>query len=113
LVDASQILSVSYLEPMRQAVAKLLQTQAQARLLLDAEPGQAPDDDANAIFNLIELQAMALQDFQQKLEQLHELVLDNRNDIQSAYGLSSQLKLVAEHLADTVRFYRVHKAQAG
>lgn len=113
LVDASQILSVSYLEPMRQAVAKLLQTQAQARLLLDAEPGQAPDDDANAIFNLIELQALALQDFQQKLEQLHELVLDNRNDIQSAYGLSSQLKLVAEHLADTVRFYRVHKAQAG
>ena len=113
LVEASQILSVSYLEPMRQAVAKLLQTQAQARLLLDAEPGQAPDDDANAIFNLIELQAMALQDFQQKLEQLHELVLDNRNDIQSAYGLSSQLKLVAEHLADTVRFYRVHKAQAG
>ncbi len=108
LSDASSTL---HSQPLKQMRALLDEIRLELAALASApEPVQVPDfgDRMGQVFNLIEVQSFMLDDFQQKIDQLLDLVMENRNQSQASYGLSQRLKAVAQQLHELVSAYQVH-----
>ena len=57
------------------------------------------------IENAIRLQSFAFEDFLARVDQLAELVVDNRQDTQAAYAMSERLQDAAGHLNELVSYF--------
>ena len=57
------------------------------------------------IENSIRLQSFAFDDFLGRIEQISELVVDNRQDTQGAYAMSECLQSAADHLNELVSYF--------
>lgn len=108
LSDASSTLNNQPLKEMRALLDEI--RLELAALASSPEPVEMRDFDGrmDQVFNLIEVQSIMLQDFQQKIDQLLDLVMENRNQSQASYGLAQRLKAVAQQLHELVSVYQVH-----
>ncbi|HJW03466.1 MAG TPA: PAS domain-containing methyl-accepting chemotaxis protein [Azospira sp.] len=71
-----------------------------------------PEDEPGEVLSLIEriensirLQSFAFEDFLGRIEQISELVVDNRQDTQGAYAMSECLQSAADHLNELVSYF--------
>jgi aerotaxis receptor len=55
--------------------------------------------------NTVRLHAFALEDFLNRIEGIAELVVNNRQDTQSAYGLSGQLQQASDELYNLIAYF--------
>jgi aerotaxis receptor len=72
--------------------------------LSDSE-GQASLATLEKIENALRLQTFAFEDFLNRIEAIAELVVNNREDTQSAYALSEQLQQAADELYGLVAYF--------
>lgn len=55
--------------------------------------------------NALHLQSFAFDDFQARIEQISDLIVDNRQDTQAAYAMSEQMRHEADTLYDLVSYF--------
>jgi aerotaxis receptor len=66
-------------------------------------------EELDKIVNLSHLQTFALEDFVGKIDQILDLVVENRQDTQEAYAMSEHLQAAAHQMNELVSYFTTRK----
>mgnify|MGYP002777239649 CR=1 FL=1 len=110
LSEARNFLSLDFAADLKGGIANLQQQLA----LLQVTAGPLPELDAvqeelDKIVNLSHLQTFALEDFVGKIDQILDLVVENRQDTQEAYAMSEHLQAAAHQMNELVSYFTTRK----
>ncbi|WP_371324563.1 PAS domain-containing methyl-accepting chemotaxis protein [Dechloromonas sp. ZY10] len=114
LSEARNFLSLDFAADLKSGIANL----QQQLVLLRVTAGDLPELDAvqeelDKIVNLSHLQTFALEDFVGKIDQILDLVVENRQDTQEAYAMSEHLQAAAHQMNELVSYFTTRKEAGG
>lgn len=105
-MDFGQALSGS-IEALQSQITRLNQPNNEAP---DAAGWVALQETVDQVANLVRLQTFAQEDFLQKIDQLSDLVMENRQETHEAYAMSERLEEVANHMNELVSYFSDQRA---
>ena len=110
LSEARNFLSLDFADELKAELDSFQQQLVCLRL----SAGDLPELDAlqlsiDKIGNLLHLQSFALEDFVGKIDQILDLVVDNRQDTQQAYAMSEHLEAAAHQMNELVSYFSTRR----
>lgn len=109
LSEARNFLSMDFGRDLNSSIDALHGQITQLAVLNEGQPGaeglNALQEEVDRVANLVRLQAFALEDFLTKIDQLSDLVMENRQDTHEAYAMSERLQKAANHMNELVSYF--------
>ena len=115
LSEARNFLSLDFGRDLNASIEALHSQVTQLNLLGEGLPGAeglpALQEEVDRVANLVRLQTFALEDFLTKIDQISDLVMENRQDTHEAYAMSERLQKAANHMNELVSYFSSQKSQ--
>ncbi len=113
LTEARNYISVDFGQNLMQSIETL---QSQIANILpygtdqpDVEGLAAIQDRMGQVVNLVQLQNFAQEDCLQKIDQLSDLVTENRQETHAAYSMTERLEEIANHMNELVSYFSAQR----
>lgn len=114
LSEARNYLSMDFGEALSGSIEALQSQITRLNQPSSGEPDAAGlavlQETVDQVANLVRLQTFAQEDFLQKIDQLSDLVMENRQETHEAYAMSERLQEVANHMNELVSYFSDQRA---